>query len=728
MSDPLLDILGQGTPATPPAGQRPAAPDTDALLSLVRGAEPAAPAAPARAATPNAPKPSMLDELGHQLGLTARAGVTGLTGLPNMVGDALNSAINLGTRGINNVAGTNIPVLGMPSQATQQIMDRAGVAQPRNGMEQGVQAASSAVAGVNPSVLLGRALAKQSSSVVRAVGDAFQAAPGTQMIGSAAAGGAASAAAQNGAGVLGQIGAGLAGALTGTMAGRLGANIAAAAAKPTQQQLLAQALRDQTNNAVPDVVKPRIKLNVDGTTTDLSAAPNPVPSTLEAPAPAPASGALGSQRQLANIDAMRKIGLNDQRPAAISGDRHQAGIEYEESKLSTPRGEVMRAQLQKEQGALKDFAKQIVADTGAGSAATPEAVGQAIRSPMQALSDHFDTAIGGLYDKAKQVAGTAAPVKPDNLSAALNDKNFRETFLSSPGGTTLLGAIDRQVKRFQGLPVDGEPPAAAPNTVNSAENLRKWLNAQWSPGNSKLIGQVKEALDSDVANAGGAGIFEDARALHGLRKNTLDNPNGISKLLTSDGPNGINQAIPDELVAPKLLAMPTAQFEHVVGTLKSLPEPLQPQGRQALAEIKGALARRIYAAGDSGGTQNGTSNWNASNVTRELNANQSKMRLLFEPHELQKFEDLHNAGHVLLAPTAYKGATAQGFNYLQSGAISAPLVMGTAAGAAAGGTVGATLGSLLGAGASKIVKSGVEAKRAAALAELLRNPSPSFPQ
>ena len=122
-----------------------------------------------------------------------------------------------------------------------------------------------------------------------------------------------------------------------------------------------------------------------------------------------------------------------------------------------------------------------------------------------------------------------------------------------------------------------------------------------------MLGQVKQALDSDVATAGGAGIFDQARKLHQLRMNTLDNPNGIGKLLTSDGPNGINQAIPDEMVAPKLLGMPTNQFAHIVDTIKNLPDNLQGAGQQAMAEIKAELARRIYKAGDSGGTQNGPS-------------------------------------------------------------------------------------------------------------------------
>lgn len=355
------------------------------MLALINGDTPMA-SAPAQAAPSAAPAPksSMADEIGHQLSLTARAGVTGLASLPNMVGDALNTAINLGSTGINKVAGTNIPMMRMPSQQTQHLMNQAGFAQPRNGMEQGVQAAASAVAGVSPSVALGNALARTAkpaagfiteagksdagSQMAVALGKALQAAPGMQMIDSAGAGGAASAAAQHGAGALGQLGAGALGGLAAMGGMRLGASMMSPSAEPTMQQQLAQALRDRANNAepaapAPSAPKPRLKLNVDGSTQEVAPAPGagPMPGAgaastpsqalppLSTPAPAPASGAVNSQRQLDNIEAMRKIGFNDQRPAAISGDRHQAGVEYEESKLSTPASEVMRAQLQKEQ-------------------------------------------------------------------------------------------------------------------------------------------------------------------------------------------------------------------------------------------------------------------------------------------------------------------------------------------------------------------------------------------
>src|SRR5687767_202904 len=69
-------------------------------------------------------------EAGRQVGLTVRAGVNGLMAIPNMVGDALNTAVNYGASGINKLAGTNIPQLGMMSDTVQRLVNTSGLPQP----------------------------------------------------------------------------------------------------------------------------------------------------------------------------------------------------------------------------------------------------------------------------------------------------------------------------------------------------------------------------------------------------------------------------------------------------------------------------------------------------------------------------------------------------------------------------------------------------------------------
>lgn len=437
--------------------------------------------------------------------------------------------------------------------------------------------------------------------------------------------------------------------------------------------------------------------------------------SFEAPEVPTPKTTLSPTEQQANIDAMNAIGLSSQRPSAIAGDKFMAGTEYQQSKLDTPQGEVMRAQLGNEQSSLKNAAQTLVQNTGA-TAAAPEAVGQAIRAPLQALSDHYDDGIGALYQAANQRAGTLPAVTPTTFGKLLDTDSV---FEGKAENSQLRRGITAYAKEQGIIGPDG---TVQPITVQTAEGLRKYLNGEWTPQSSGLIGRVKEALDTDVTKAAGTDTYAAARALHAERKNTLDNPNGISSLLNQNGPNGINQAVPDEKVAPKMLAMPTNQFSHVIDTLNSLPPALAPQGQQAIAEVKGSIAQKIYQAGDSGGTQNGPSIWNAANVTKALNANASKMALVFTPDEIAQFQALNRAGHILQTPSAYPGAAVQGHNLVQKGLIYAPSAIGAAVGSHLGGPFGSVGGTMAGNALSKKLAAMADQKVANKLQNMLNNP------
>jgi len=99
------------------------------------------------------------DSLGRQLGLTARAGVTGAASLPLMAGDALNTLINMIMSPVTDYR------LGMPSQGVQKLMTQAGVPEPRTSTERVVQDISSAVSGVGGTAkLAGRLLPGQATA------------------------------------------------------------------------------------------------------------------------------------------------------------------------------------------------------------------------------------------------------------------------------------------------------------------------------------------------------------------------------------------------------------------------------------------------------------------------------------------------------------------------------------------------------------------------------------
>lgn len=79
-----------------------------------------------------------ISDIPRQLGLTARAGITGAAGLPIMAGDALNSLINM-------ISGSN---LAMPSQEIKKVLTQAGLPEPATKTERVVQDVASAMSGV----------------------------------------------------------------------------------------------------------------------------------------------------------------------------------------------------------------------------------------------------------------------------------------------------------------------------------------------------------------------------------------------------------------------------------------------------------------------------------------------------------------------------------------------------------------------------------------------------
>jgi hypothetical protein len=461
---------------------------------------------------------------------------------------------------------------------------------------------------------------------------------------------------------------------------------------PSTQLVPASAAANDTSKAVP-AVPPAVPAEVpkfDDST----------PSTVKA--------SLAPDQQQKNLDLMREVGLTQTRPSAISGDKFSAGNEYQLAKTDTPQGEVLRAQFDKERTALDSYSQQIAQDTGARSA-SPEEAGQIIRQPLRDLNDYYDSAVKGVYQAADQRAGGIAGIDADSFKSMMDTK-------SNFAGKSENGALGRGINAYlkeQGIRnADG---SFNPMTAKQAEGVRQYINGQWSPQNSGLIGKIKETLDTDVAKSAGDDIYAQARALHAERKNVLDNPKGISSLLNEEGPNGINQIVPDEKVGQKLTSMPVGQLRHIVETLKNAPEPLQPTAQQALSEMKGVFADAVNKAGQG-------AEWNAARVTKQLNDQRSRMGLLFDDAEMSRFRTLNDAGHVLQKPTAYPGAAVQGHNLLQKAVIWAPTAATTGAASALFGPLGAAVAAPAGAALTRKATEFVNRRAANKLSESLSNP------
>lgn len=161
-------------------------------------------------------EPSFSDtvgEVGRQVGLTARGGITGVTAPATMIGDPLNQLINM-------IAGTNLPPA---SESLQNLLNMVGLPQPKNAQERVVQDVLGGMSGVGAAPAIARGVSKVAPKAAASMSPLMQRL-GTQTVAGGAAGGGAGGAREAGGGTGAQLTAGLGlGLIAPTVTGTLGA-------------------------------------------------------------------------------------------------------------------------------------------------------------------------------------------------------------------------------------------------------------------------------------------------------------------------------------------------------------------------------------------------------------------------------------------------------------------------------------------------------------------------
>lgn len=404
----------------------------------------------------------------------------------------------------------------------------------------------------------------------------------------------------------------------------------------------------------------------------------------------PVEGGLPSAASAERAKILQRVGLEHARESALAGDAKSAATDYQLTKFDEPAGVAAKAQFDAEKQALAAHSEKILAKTGGTTGLDEDAVnnrGQTIARPFDALSDWFDTKRKALYGAADARAGGAPVTKLEGIDSLLKDPEFRNTLLAKDQGN-LLSSIENQLGEFRKQSPSGF-------TVAGSENVRKWLNKIWTNDNKSAIGQVKDALDDDVMKGAGEDIYGPARALVQMKKQTLDNPSGINKLMEHDPQTPINRTTSFDKIPDTLQRLPPAQFDQVLKTLDTMPEELQPLAVQAKAEIKAHLVNKIHDAGTKTQGQ-----WNSPGVDKVIKANSAKLQSAFadQPEVLGDLQDLRSAGKILQTNQSYPGAAAQATNVLKRGFMSRAIShVATAAGGGIGGSIAGPLGAAGGA-------------------------------
>ena len=371
--------------------------------------------------------------------------------------------------------------------------------------------------------------------------------------------------------------------------------------------------------------------------------------------------------------------------SAIEGKGKERATNFQTAKTDTPLGNFLTEKIADEKARLSNFSKQQVENTG-GTLGLDESSnykrGNTQLAPFEALIEHYDSEIEKLY-KERDKTAQEVPVRTNFTSDLLKDKSITKL----GDNEKLAEAADDKMKKLGMMDEQGQ---LLDVTAHTAEQFRKWLNQKnvWTPQNAGMHRALKESIDADVFAHADQDIYKAARDLFIEKKNTLDNPKGISKILDASGPNGINRIVPAEKVSQNIAAQPVDQFTHIIDTLDKMPEKLQPMAQKAKAEIKAEFANQIYKIVNDPGANT------AKNLTTYLNANQEVMSRLFKPDEISNFRDLHNVAHIIKTDVGYPGAGAQTINLEKKlgRKIAEQLVSKGAAGAAEMATGGVGMG------------------------------------
>jgi len=338
--------------------------------------------------------------------------------------------------------------------------------------------------------------------------------------------------------------------------------------------------------------------------------------------------------------------------AALEGKGKERATNYQASKSDTPLGNYLAERFKDEQRRLQIFADQQAQKTG-GIVGLDESAkykrGEAILDPLKKLEDYFNKETKRIYAERDAQAATI-PVESNNILKVLNDDSL------TLANTETIGLANIAKARMRQLNMIDKDGNLLPTDAKTAENFRQFLNENFDRKNANLHRALKSAVDEDVlANLDtNSPIYKDARSLVELRKNTLDNPKGISAILDESGPNNINRKVDKEKISQNIANMSVEQFTHVINTLKNMPPELRGAGNQALANIKSQFASNISALASK-----------PKDLTKFMNDNREVMQRLFTPEEMNNFRDLHNVAHILKTDTGYPGAAVQKINIEQ---------------------------------------------------------------
>lgn len=433
---------------------------------------------------------------------------------------------------------------------------------------------------------------------------------------------------------------------------------------------------NQVTEGIPSSPKPIKKAAAPIATPEETPPESPQAET-PLPSNSPETGAAiaSPKEQAIRTKAYRDMGISEVPTSAITGDKKASFTDFSTSNMPGEGGARMKTVLDNNDKELHKYSSSL-ADQAGGIRTNLDSQelttrGTKIVKPIDDLSDWWkDT-----EDKAYQDAKTRSQghlIRYDNFEGVLGEES---AFANA--GALRNGILARLKELKMGYPEanapntqfsTSNPRLIRPSTADKGELLRQYLNEQWTPQTSRLIGRLKDALGDDVVGSAGSDIFGPYRALRTQRDAWLERPNGIRTLTETSGPNDINRITRIDKVPDKLVSMEPPQLAHIRDVYQQIiddpriPANIKADAQTAITEIKTHFLERMNQAGSS--TKQG---WNSSKVDKFLNNTQAQRNIFFSPEELAKQETLRNAGKWLEPTRTYTGQTPQKQSILSVG-------------------------------------------------------------
>jgi hypothetical protein len=433
------------------------------------------------------------------------------------------------------------------------------------------------------------------------------------------------------------------------------------------------------------------------------------------------------------------------RPGVLSGNEQTLRAEHNAASRPerSPGGDMFKRQIVNEQNALTNYANERIEKTGASralidDAERADAINNAFIGHYDPKTKEFEGFTGfvnklksEVYDQAKKTVGEN-PIKSTHIDSLLNDEQFKAGLGLKEGNESVAKSAEKLINLAKTVgfkdPITGQK--YKPNSINGFIAVKKALNEKWDHNNKNIIGQVNRAIDQDIFAAGGEDLFKKGDALHQAEKIIFESK-GMDTIFGEFDPNGIKKGVDQDKIMTKLNGLDTAQWKHIYNTADDIskgvlrvkgyefkiPESVIEQANMIKSEMKGSIAREIFAAGeDKAGV------WNQNSANKIMNSRQGKIRYAFDPEEQQAFYRLNLAGQIMPGIHSYEGGPMQAerMGLLKTGISKLPFLGGALVGGATKGT-GTGVGVAIGEAGQNLLLNNLSKKDAQKMQETMKS-------